>query len=40
MSMGQAAGTAAAMRTESGLPIPEISVTDLRERLSAQGALV
>lgn len=40
MSMGQAAGTAAAMRTESGLPIPEISVADLRDRLSAQGALV
>ncbi len=40
MSMGQAAGTAAAMRTESGVAIPEISITDLRDRLRAQGALV
>lgn len=40
MAMGQAAGTAAAMRRETGVPVPEISVADLRDRLSAQGAVV
>ena len=40
MAMGQAAGTAAALRTGTGQPVREISVSALRDRLIAQGALL
>jgi hypothetical protein len=41
MTMGQAAGTAAAMASNSqGRPLHEISIPDLRARLSAQGAIL
>jgi hypothetical protein len=40
MSMGQAAGTAAAMCVEVGQPIRQLSVAALRDRLREQGAVL
>lgn len=40
MAMGQAAGTAAAMGAETQHPLSQLSIQALRERLSAQGAII
>jgi len=40
MGMGQAAGTAAAISAAEGASLRQLSVAALRERLTAQGAIL
>ena len=40
MAMGQAAGTAAAMAARESVPIGDVNVPALRERLAQRGAIV
>ena len=40
MATGEAAGIAAALAASRGVPLREVSVTELRERLRARGAIV
>ena len=40
MTMGQAAGTAAAMAVRAGVPPRKVTITELQTKLSEQGAIL